>query len=94
MSRFDTKLKHVLNNWMFAKGANHEIRLKPKEHNITDFEKLLTYNGDLLLLLRRTKNSVSILLIKQKVKLILDVIHYSEFMYNNGDDTTTENQTQ
>ena len=84
----------MLNNWLFAKGANHEIRLMFKENNIADFEEFLTYNRDIILAMRRKKNSVTTPLDKQKIKLILDAIQYYKFTYRNGDKTIAADPTQ
>lgn len=44
--------------------------------------------------MQHKKNSVSTPLNKQRIKLILGVINDSKLMYENGDDTITEDPTQ
>ena len=65
-----------------------------KEYNISNYEKYLNYEKELLLAMQPKKNLVSTPLNKQKIKLILDTIYYYEFMYKNGDKAIADNPTQ
>ena len=58
MSVIDTKVKYLLNNWFFVKGQNHEIRLIFKEYDLTNVDKFLGYDKELIWDMRRQKNNV------------------------------------
>ena len=75
MTVMDSKLDNLLNNWFFAKGTNHEIQLMFREYDLTDFDKFLGYNKQLLLDMRHKKNSVSTPFNSHKIKMINNDTH-------------------
>ena len=93
MRGIEPKLEYLLNNWFFAKGVNHEIRLMFKEHDIIDSEELVTYDKQFIVDLGRQKNNVSTPLNKRKIKMILHVILYYKFMCRNKNKAIAKDPT-
>ena len=65
-----------------------------KENNILCFEILIGYDRDDLLSLKRMKDSAPIPLNKLKFEMILDIIHYHNFMYQKGGKAIVYDSTQ
>ena len=94
MSAPNAKLEHLLKYWFLANGPNHEIQLMFKEYDLTDYDKFLGYDKQLLLDIKRKKHYVSILFNNQKIKMINDVLLYYKFMSKNKDNVIAEDPVQ
>ena len=86
MSAFDTNLDFVVTNWLFG-----HPRIMLRENNILEFKQFL-YVRNFKKLTYQKKNMTTKLK-DSRVKLILDVSHYSKFICNNKD-TIVEDSTQ
>lgn len=92
MSGFDSDLDLVVFISLFCQNPSYEIRIIFKENNILEFGHFLNFPD--FENLSYQKNSVITKLKDNMVKMVLEVIHYSKFMYNNKDNAIVDNPTQ
>ena len=82
----DPGLSCVIDKYCHAAGANSDIRLMLREHNVTTLVEFLDFDRtDVLSLSRINNNQVEVLLTKPQVARIMQAIGFYEFMCENGD---------
>ena len=85
--RLDTQLDNVLQEYLLAKGSNHEVRQMFKAENLYEFEYFVGYEVEDLEAMKRTQNNTTKVFSKRRVTMIYNVIRYYKFLQS---DTTTK----
>ena len=78
--RLDMQLDHVLQEYLLAKGGNHEVRQMFRAENLYEFEYFVGFEVEDLKAMKRPQNNTKKVFSKHRVTKIYNVIHYYKFL--------------